>query len=45
MKNSLSKVILIGILSLSLAGCTFIFQTGRRSDVQKIEQLSGEWMN
>lgn len=42
MKNSLSKVILIGILSLSLAGCTFIFQTGRRSDVQKIEQLSGE---
>ncbi|MBP7215762.1 MAG: OmpA family protein [Candidatus Omnitrophica bacterium] len=27
-------------LGLSLAGCTFIFQKGRRSDIQKIEELS-----
>jgi len=25
---------------MALAGCTFIFQTGRRSDVQRIEELS-----
>jgi chemotaxis protein MotB len=29
-------------LAVSLAGCTFIFQTGRRSDTQKIEELSSE---
>lgn len=31
---------LLIFLSLSLAGCTFIFQTGRRSDAQRIEELS-----
>ncbi len=31
---------LIIFLGLALAGCTFIFQNGRRSDRQKIEELS-----
>lgn len=31
---------LIILLTLSLSGCTFIFQKGRRSDVDKIEELS-----
>lgn len=31
---------LIVLLGLALAGCTFIFQSGRRSDKQKIEELS-----
>lgn len=38
-KNTL-KIILTALISVSLAGCTFIFQTGRRSDAQKIEDLS-----
>lgn len=32
--------IIIIILSLSLTGCTFIFQKGRRSDAERIEELS-----
>lgn len=40
MRNNLLKIILISLLSLSLAGCTFIFQKGRRSDIRKIEELS-----
>jgi chemotaxis protein MotB len=36
----LSKITLIILLGLGLAGCTFIFQRGRRSDVQRIEELS-----
>ena len=43
--NSLSRLFLIILLSLSLAGCTFIFQRGRRSDVQKIEELSRQVNN
>jgi chemotaxis protein MotB len=39
-KSKLIKVGLITFLSLSLAGCTVIFQKGRRSDIQKIEDLS-----
>ncbi len=31
---------LAGVLAFGAAGCTFIFQKGRRSDIQKIEQLS-----
>jgi len=31
---------LIVLLGLALAGCTFIFQSGRSSDKQKIEELS-----
>lgn len=34
------KSVLIVFLGLSLAGCTFIFQSGRRSDKQTIDQLS-----
>ena len=34
--------LLVAVFGVSLAGCTFIVQTGRRSDVQKIEQLSKE---
>ncbi len=41
MKAKLFLGVIIGlILSLGLTGCTFIFQSGRRSDMQKIEQLS-----
>jgi len=40
MKIKLFKTGLIIFLGVGLAGCTFIFQTGRRSDVQKIEELS-----
>lgn len=40
MKNKLLKIAVIGFVSLTLAGCTFIFQGGRRSDVQKIQELS-----
>ena len=39
----MKKIIRIGIIvfiGFSLAGCTFIFQSGRRSDQQKIEELS-----
>ena len=40
MKIKLCKTGLIIFLSIFLAGCTFIFKKGRRSDVQKIEELS-----
>jgi len=38
--SNVFKAILIAFLSLSLAGCTIIFQRGRKSDVEKIEKLS-----
>lgn len=38
--NFISKIALIIFLSLGLAGCTFVLQKGRRSDAEKIEQLS-----
>lgn len=40
MKSRLLKTVFIIFVSIALAGCTFIFQKGRRSDVQKIEELS-----
>lgn len=40
MKTKLFRTGLIIFLAITLSGCTFIFQTGRRSDAQKIEQLS-----
>lgn len=40
MINKTLKTILIFAISVSLAGCTFIFQRGRRSDIRKIEELS-----
>jgi chemotaxis protein MotB len=36
------KTGLLMFLIFSLAGCTFIFQSGRRSDAQKIEELSNQ---
>jgi chemotaxis protein MotB len=42
MKLKLFKCATIAFLSLALAGCTFIFQKGRRSDAEKIEKLSRE---
>jgi len=42
MKPTFMKAVIVGILSFSLAGYTFIFQTGRRSDVQKIQELSSQ---
>ncbi len=42
MKNSFFKSILVISVAVTLAGCTFIIQKGRRSDVQKIEQLSSQ---
>jgi chemotaxis protein MotB len=40
MKNALLRTTLVFCVSFVLAGCTVIFQKGRRSDVEKIEQLS-----
>ena len=40
MSAKLCRTGLIIFISILLAGCTFIFQTGRRSDVQRIEELS-----
>jgi chemotaxis protein MotB len=42
MKNKLLPAILIVFISIALAGCTFIIQKGRRSDVRKIEELSAQ---
>jgi chemotaxis protein MotB len=42
MKNKTLKIIGIFLISVSLAGCTFIFQRGRRSDVRKIEELTSQ---
>jgi chemotaxis protein MotB len=38
--NSFAKIISVLFLTLCLTGCTVIFQTGRRSDVEKIDKLS-----
>jgi chemotaxis protein MotB len=40
MKSNLLKTVLAAFLIIALGGCTFIFQSGRRSDVVKIEKLS-----
>lgn len=40
MRSNLMKITVIIFVSIYLTGCTFIFQKGRRSDVQKIEELS-----
>src|SRR3989338_9128581 len=42
MKTKLLKTILTVFITVSLAGCTFIIQKGRRSDVLKIEELSAQ---
>lgn len=40
MRSGLIKLGVIIFFGLSLAGCTVIFQKGRRSDVEKIDELS-----
>lgn len=42
MKNKFLKTVLIVFISITFAGCTFLFQTGRRSDIRKIEELSAQ---
>ncbi|MDD2680304.1 MAG: OmpA family protein [Candidatus Omnitrophica bacterium] len=43
--KKLWQVGLIVFMGLALAGCTFIFQSGRRSDKQKIDELSQQLDN
>lgn len=40
MARGIFKTTFIIFCSLAFAGCTFVFQGGRRSDVEKIEELS-----
>ena len=42
MKNNFLKSALVLFVILNLTGCTFIFQKGRRSDSQKIKELSAQ---
>jgi len=41
-RRAILAMIFIGVLALSVSGCTIIFQKGRRSDVEKITQLKSE---
>jgi len=41
-RNLFSKAIFVFIISIAFSGCTFIFQTGRRSDTEKIQTLSSQ---
>jgi chemotaxis protein MotB len=40
MRNNFFKSALVLFITLGLVGCSFVFQKGRRSDAQKIEELS-----
>lgn len=42
MKSPAGRLIAVLLSVVFISGCTFIFQTGRRSDVQKIQELSDE---
>jgi len=42
MRNNFLKFGLVLFITFSLAGCTFIFQAGKRSDAQKIQELSAQ---
>ncbi|MDD5060290.1 MAG: OmpA family protein [Candidatus Omnitrophica bacterium] len=42
MKNNFPKLTLVLFLIFSLTGCTFIFQKGRRSDIQRIDELTAQ---
>jgi chemotaxis protein MotB len=42
MKNKFLKFTLVLFITFSLAGCTFIFQLGKRSDARKIQELSDQ---
>jgi chemotaxis protein MotB len=38
--NNWLKILVVVFMVLAFSGCTFIFQKGRRSDIEKIEELS-----
>ena len=42
MLNNFIKFVVVLFITFSLAGCTFIFQSGRRSDAQRIQELSAQ---
>jgi chemotaxis protein MotB len=42
MKNSLFKVTVFFVFVAFMSGCTFVIQKGRRSDMDKIQQLTDE---
>jgi len=42
MRNNFFKFALVLSITLGLAGCSFVFQSGRRSDAQKIEELNAQ---
>ncbi|MBI4707403.1 MAG: OmpA family protein [Candidatus Omnitrophica bacterium] len=42
MERRALQLVFIIFLGIALSGCTVIFQKGRRSDIQKIEQLQSE---
>ena len=42
MRNNLFKFAVALFITLGLTGCSFVFQKGRRSDAQKIEELSAQ---
>lgn len=40
MRNNMLKVIVVLMIMVGLSGCTFVFQKGKTTDRQKIEELS-----
>jgi len=42
MRNKIFKFTMVLFITLGLAGCSFVFQKGRRSDAQRIEELSAQ---
>jgi len=42
MVNDFFKFVLVLFITFSLAGCTFIFQSGKRSDAQRIQELNDQ---
>jgi chemotaxis protein MotB len=42
MRNGFLKFALVLLLTFGMAGCSFVFQKGRRSDAQKIEELNAQ---
>ncbi|MDD5282216.1 MAG: OmpA family protein [Candidatus Omnitrophica bacterium] len=42
MRNTFFKFALVLFIILGLSGCSFVFQKGRRSDAQKIEELNAQ---
>lgn len=42
MRRKIVKTILVSFIAVGLAGCTFIFQKGRRSDTARISELEAQ---